>query len=134
MSYQRERLIDDLKKFVCEVRFKKANGEMRVMKCPLRPSYMPQLTEEQMKKLTLYKSPSIKPFLISKWLEQYPQYGKSFFLHDADIIFRELPDFDKLMNDDIHYLNQSQEFQVASLAAQHQDQLVALEKSACVHP
>jgi hypothetical protein len=49
--------------------------------------------------------PSIKPFLIYKWLEQYPQYGKSFFLHDADIIFRVLPDFDKLVNDDINYLS-----------------------------
>ena len=49
--------------------------------------------------------PSIKPFLLYKWLEQYPQYGKCFFLHDADIIFRELPDFEKLINDDICYLS-----------------------------
>jgi len=49
--------------------------------------------------------PSIKPFLLYKWLEQYPEYGKCFFLHDADIIFRELPDFEKMMNDDICYLS-----------------------------
>jgi hypothetical protein len=49
--------------------------------------------------------PNIKPFLIYKWLKENPQYGKSFFLHDADIIFRELPDFNKLMNDDINYLS-----------------------------
>jgi hypothetical protein len=49
--------------------------------------------------------PSIKPFLISKWLEEFPQYGKLFFLHDADIIFRELPDFDSLLKDDISYLS-----------------------------
>ena len=49
--------------------------------------------------------PSIKPFLLYKWLEQYPKYGKCFFLHDADIIFRELPDFEKMMNDDICYLS-----------------------------
>ena len=49
--------------------------------------------------------PSIKPFLLYKWLEQYPQYGKCFFLHDADIIFRELPDFEKMINDDICYLS-----------------------------
>ena len=49
--------------------------------------------------------PSIKPFLLYKWLEQYPQYGKCFFLHDADIIFRELPDFDNMLNDDICYLS-----------------------------
>jgi len=49
--------------------------------------------------------PSIKPFLIYKWLEENPEYGKSFFLHDADIIFRVLPDFNKLMDDDILYLS-----------------------------
>jgi len=49
--------------------------------------------------------PNIKPFLIYKWLEENPEYGQSFFLHDADIIFRVLPDFDKLMKDDILYLS-----------------------------
>lgn len=44
--------------------------------------------------------PSIKPYLIGCWLEEFPHYGKSFFLHDADIIFRELPNFDKLIQDD----------------------------------
>ena len=49
--------------------------------------------------------PSVKPFLISKWLLEYPELGKSFFLHDADIIFRELPNFKKLMEDDVTYLS-----------------------------
>ena len=49
--------------------------------------------------------PSIKPFLIYKWLEEYPEYGKCFFLHDADIIFRRLPDFKKLLEDDISYMS-----------------------------
>ena len=49
--------------------------------------------------------PSIKPYLISRWLYEHPQYGKVFFLHDADIIFRELPDFNKLMKDDVCYLS-----------------------------
>lgn len=49
--------------------------------------------------------PSIKPYLISKWLELSPEYGKLFFLHDADIIFRELPSFDRLLNDDVSYLS-----------------------------
>jgi hypothetical protein len=49
--------------------------------------------------------PSIKPYLISKWLEQYPQFGNCFFLHDADIIFRELPNFDGLLNDNVSYLS-----------------------------
>jgi hypothetical protein len=49
--------------------------------------------------------PSVKPYLISKWLEEYPEFGELFFLHDADIIFRELPDFNQLLNDDICYLS-----------------------------
>ena len=49
--------------------------------------------------------PSIKPYLISNWLNTNPDYGKLFFLHDADIIFNELPSFDRLLNDDICYLS-----------------------------
>ena len=49
--------------------------------------------------------PSIKPYLISKWLEEFPQYGKLFFLHDADIIFRQLPNFNKLINDNKLYVS-----------------------------
>lgn len=49
--------------------------------------------------------PSIKPFLITKWLKDYPELGKCFFLHDADIIFRELPNFEILLNDNITYLS-----------------------------
>jgi hypothetical protein len=49
--------------------------------------------------------PNIKPFLISKWLKEFPKYGKCFFLHDADIIFRQLPNFENLLNDDIIYLS-----------------------------
>lgn len=49
--------------------------------------------------------PSIKPFLISKWLKDYPHLGDCFFLHDADIVFRELPNYNDLLNDDIIYLS-----------------------------
>jgi hypothetical protein len=49
--------------------------------------------------------PSIKPFLISKWLKEFPNYGKLFFLHDADIIFREIPNFDSLIKDNTIYLS-----------------------------
>mgnify|MGYP003321434746 FL=1 len=48
MKYQRERLIHDLKKFVCEIRFTKLNGELRAMKCTLRPENLPPITEEQL--------------------------------------------------------------------------------------
>jgi len=49
--------------------------------------------------------PSIKPYLISKWIQSNPDYGKIFFLHDADIMFRELPKFNRLLNDDVSYLS-----------------------------
>ncbi len=49
--------------------------------------------------------PSIKPYLISNWLSTNPEYGKLFFLHDADIIFNDLPNFDRLLDDDVCYLS-----------------------------
>jgi hypothetical protein len=49
--------------------------------------------------------PSIKPFLISKWIQSNPEFGKLFFLHDADIIFRDLPNFEELLNDNTCYLS-----------------------------
>lgn len=49
--------------------------------------------------------PSIKPFLVSKWLQVNPKYGELFFLHDADIIFNRLPNFNEMLNDDISYLS-----------------------------
>jgi hypothetical protein len=49
--------------------------------------------------------PSIKPYLISKWIETNPENGKLFFLHDSDIIFRELPQFDELVNDEYNYVS-----------------------------
>ena len=49
--------------------------------------------------------PSIKPYLIYQWLKEYPENSKLFFLHDSDIIFNRLPDFDKLLNDNISYLS-----------------------------
>lgn len=49
--------------------------------------------------------PSIKPYLISKWIQSDPEHGRLFFLHDADIIFNRLPEFNELLNDDICYLS-----------------------------
>ena len=49
--------------------------------------------------------PSIKPYLVSKWIEEDNNRGNLFFLHDADIIFRQLPNFDSLLKDDINYLS-----------------------------
>lgn len=49
--------------------------------------------------------PSIKPYLVSKWIQLNPDYGKLFFLHDADIMFKDLPKFEKLTKDSICYLS-----------------------------
>lgn len=49
--------------------------------------------------------PSIKPFLIHKWIKEDENRGKLIFLHDADIIFRKLPDFNSLLDDNICYLS-----------------------------
>ena len=49
--------------------------------------------------------PSIKPYLISKWLKDDPERGRCFFLHDSDIIFNYLPDYSELINDRVNYLS-----------------------------
>jgi hypothetical protein len=49
--------------------------------------------------------PSLRPMALSRWLKEYPELGKYYFYHDSDIIFRELPDFNKLLQDDIVYLS-----------------------------
>ena len=38
-------------------------------------------------------------------MEEFPEFGKLFFLHDADIVFRKLPDFETLIKDNINYLS-----------------------------
>lgn len=48
--------------------------------------------------------PSIKPYLIHKWLEEFPNLGKLFFLHDSDIIFRDLPDYNSFLYDEKCYM------------------------------
>lgn len=49
--------------------------------------------------------PSIKPYLISELLRERPEIGEKMFVHDSDIIFNFLPDFDRLLSDDIQYLS-----------------------------
>ena len=49
--------------------------------------------------------PTLRPLILSKWLKDNPQFGKCYFYHDSDIIFRELPDFDSLLNDEYSYLS-----------------------------
>lgn len=54
--------------------------------------------------------PSIKPYLISKWLEKNPKHGELFFLHDSDVIFRELPNFNELITDDTNYVSNTKSY------------------------
>lgn len=54
--------------------------------------------------------PSIKPYLISKWLESFPEYGKLFFLHDSDIIWNYLPNLNELIQDDVVYLSDTRNY------------------------
>ena len=49
---------------------------------------------------------SIRPHIIQKHLLANPHLEQeAIFYHDADIIFRELPDFDSMLNDDVWYLS-----------------------------
>jgi hypothetical protein len=49
--------------------------------------------------------PSLRPLAMSRWLKENPHLSKLYFYHDSDIIFRVLPDFNKLSEDNICYLS-----------------------------
>jgi hypothetical protein len=49
--------------------------------------------------------PSLRPLALSRWLKENPELSKLYFYHDSDIIFRELPNFEKLTNDEFCYLS-----------------------------
>lgn len=49
--------------------------------------------------------PSIKPYLIYEWIKENKQRGELFFLHDSDIIFNYIPDFDTLIEDNFIYMS-----------------------------
>ena len=47
---------------------------------------------------------SVRPYLLARLIFRKPEiFNNPWFYHDADIIFRELPNFDKLLADDIIY-------------------------------
>lgn len=54
--------------------------------------------------------PSIKPYLIYKWLEQNPQKGKIFFLHDSDIILNQPLKLSNLIEDDVIYMSDTKSY------------------------
>ena len=39
--YNRDQLLKDLREFVIEITFNKVNGDQRMMRCTLEPSYLP---------------------------------------------------------------------------------------------
>lgn len=49
--------------------------------------------------------PSLRPMVLSRWLKDNPELSKCYFYHDSDIIFRVLPNFEKLLSDNIVYLS-----------------------------
>jgi hypothetical protein len=55
--------------------------------------------------------PSIRPHIISKHFSTF-QYLKTLdiFYHDADLIFRELPSFEKLLNDAKWYVSDTKDY------------------------
>ncbi|MDQ1090495.1 galactosyltransferase-related protein [Siphonobacter sp. SORGH_AS_1065] len=50
--------------------------------------------------------PGIRPHIIKKHFDKFPELeSESIFYHDADIVFRELPNFDELLRDDKWYVS-----------------------------
>jgi hypothetical protein len=49
--------------------------------------------------------PTIKPYLIAKFLKDYPEHGKNMFCHDSDILLINLPKFNLMLNDNINYFS-----------------------------
>lgn len=54
--------------------------------------------------------PSLRPMILKEWLKENPQFGKCYFYHDSDIIFRTLPNFNNLMKDDVCYLSDTKSY------------------------
>lgn len=56
-------------------------------------------------------APSIRPHIIAKFLRKYPEMqSENVFYHDADIIFREVPRFDALCQDDTVYVSDTRSY------------------------
>ncbi len=66
MLYNRDTVIEDLRKNVAEVTFTKVNGSNRVMRCTLDPQHLPPqyITEDIDKEKTFHKE---KPDVITAW-------------------------------------------------------------------
>ncbi|WP_312338162.1 glycosyltransferase family 2 protein [Sphingobacterium sp.] len=55
--------------------------------------------------------PTVRPHIIKKHFLKFPYLeNEAIFYHDADIIFRSLPDFEALLNDDVWYLSDTRSY------------------------
>lgn len=61
MLYERDRLLKDLRDYVIEVTFKKADSSMRIMRCTLDPKLLPEtyITEEEKEKTFHRENPDV---------------------------------------------------------------------------
>jgi hypothetical protein len=46
---------------------------------------------------------TIRPHILKEFFRRYPGLGKAIFYYDSDVIFRELPNFDRMLKDDVWY-------------------------------
>jgi len=50
-------------------------------------------------------SPTIRPYLLSKFFDENPDLGKNVFYHDSDIFITKLPNFSLMLNDKNGYVS-----------------------------
>jgi hypothetical protein len=49
--------------------------------------------------------PSIRPHILKKFFQDFPELGKEVFYHDSDIFIVTVPDFPLLLSDDVGYVS-----------------------------
>lgn len=54
--------------------------------------------------------PSIRPHILKKFFLEFPDIGEHVFYHDSDILFYNLPNFKKYLNNDIYYLSDTHNY------------------------
>jgi len=84
--------------------FEPSDGGLEILKTGVNVHF---IKDERNKKNYL---PSIKPYLITKWLEKNESYGDCFFLHDSDIIFSKKINIEKLLSNDIIYMSDTKSY------------------------
>jgi hypothetical protein len=65
MKYDRDTVLNDLRKFIVEVTFTKVDGSTRVMRCTLEPQYLPESYNQDAEKEKEFHREN--PNVISAW-------------------------------------------------------------------